>query len=387
MTETMTKTTIAAPAAPVTGSSLIARARELQPLVREHARATEDARHLSPEVHRAFIEAGFYRMTMPPEYSNQDGSLSEVMRVLETIAEADASSAWRVWVSLGVPAMSAILTEEGAAEMFSSPDACLSASEAGMGRAVAVDGGYRVSGHWRFMSGIHEATHTGGFSFVYDGAEQRMTPDGQPVVIGTFFPVSDCKVIDVWDTTGLRGTGSNDVVVEDLFVPDRLIADPSKPRMGLPALYYIDEDNAANVTLASIAIGTATAAVDWFREMAPSKRQMDGTLLSESPQVQVALAEVTTRLAAAKGHLYETAEMLWDELVDGTYEGKKWFPRTSLASVAAADAAIDAVFTLYRVAGSAAIFRAGLLDRAMRDLLTLGAHKTVQRMNLLKYGG
>ena len=176
MTETMTKTTIAAPAAPVTGSSLIARARELQPLVREHARATEDARHLSPEVHRAFIEAGFYRMTMPPEYSNQDGSLSEVMRVLETIAEADASSAWRVWVSLGVPAMSAILTEEGAAEMFSSPDACLSASEAGMGRAVAVDGGYRVSGHWRFMSGIHEATHTGGFSFVYLAHDENDVP-------------------------------------------------------------------------------------------------------------------------------------------------------------------------------------------------------------------
>ena len=315
----MTETTLTMPiTSPKTGSTLVTRAQELKPLVREHARATEDARHLSPEVHRAFMEAGLYRMTMPPEYSGIDVTLPEVMRVLETLGEADTSSAWRVWVSLGVPAMSAILTEEGAAEMFASPEACLSGSEAGMGRAVAVEGGYRVSGHWRFVSGIHEATHSGGFSFVFDGDEQRMTSDGQPVVIGTFFPVSECQVIDVWDTTGLRGTGSNDVVVEDLFVPAYRIADPSRPRMGLPALYYIDEDNAANVTLASIAIGTATAAVEWFREMAPAKKQIDGTMLSESPQVQVALAEVTTRLAAAKGHLYETAEMLWDELVDGT---------------------------------------------------------------------
>lgn len=384
----MTETTLAKPeSVPATGSTLLAQARELQALVREYARATEDARHLSPEVHRAFLDAGFYRMSMPQEYSHQEGTLPEVMRVLETLAEADASSAWRVWVSLGLPAMSAILTESGAAEMFASPEACLSASEAGMGRAVAVEGGYRVTARWRFMSGIHEATYTGGFSFVYDGDEQRMTPDGRPVVIGTFFPVSDVQVIDLWDTTGLRGTGSNDIVVEDVFVPAYRIADPSKPRMGLAPLYYIDEDNAANVTLASIAIGTATAAVEWFREVATTKKQMDGTLLSESPQAQVVLAEVTTRLAAAKGHLYETAEMLWDELSEGTYDGKTWFPRTALASVNAADTAIESVFALYRAAGTAAIFRSGVLDRAMRDLLTLGAHKTVQRVNLLKYGG
>jgi len=384
----MTETTLAKPVTITTIRSMpLARAQELKPLVREHARDTEDARHLSSEVHHAFTDAGFYRMTMPPEYSGIDVTLPEIMRVLETLGEADTSSAWRVWVSLGVPAMSAILTEEGAAEMFASAEACLSASEAGIGRAVAVEGGFRVTGHWRFVSGIHEATHTGGFSFVFDGEEQRLTPDGQPVVIGTFFPVADCKVIDVWDTTGLRGTGSNDVVVEDLFVPAHRIADPSNPRMGLPVLYYIDEDNAANVTLASISIGTATAALEWFREMASGKKQLDGTLLSESPQVQSMLAEVATRLAAARGHLYETAEMLWDELVDGTYDGKKWFPRTSLASVAAADAAINTVFALYRAAGTAAIFRSGLLDKALRDLLTLGAHKTVQRMNLLKYGG
>ena len=140
-------------------------------------------------------------------------------------------------------------------------------------------------------------------------------------------------------------------------------------------------------TLGSIAIGTAAAALERFRELAPTKAQVHGTLLSESPQVKVALAAAETRLLAAKGHLYETAEMLWDELIDGTYKGDTWFGRTSLASVAAADAAIEVVLTLYRAAGSAAIFRNGILDRAMRDLLTLGAHKTVQHMNLLKYGG
>jgi alkylation response protein AidB-like acyl-CoA dehydrogenase len=338
-------------------------------------------------VHEAFLKAGFYRMSMPREYSESAGTLPEMMRILETLARGDASSAWRVWVSLGLPAMSAILTAEGAAEMFAPEDACMSASEAGMGSAVAVDGGYRVTGHWRFVSGIHEATYTGGFSFVFDGETQRMGPDGQPVVIGTFFPVSECRVIDVWDTTGLRGTGSNDVVVEDVFVPAHRIGDPSKPRMGLSPVHYIDEDNAANVTLASIAIGTAEAALERFRELAPTKVQVYGMLLSESPQVQVALAEAETKLLAARGHLYETAEMLWDELVDGTYQGGTWFRRTSLVSVAAADAAIDVVLTLYRAAGSAAIFRGGVLDRAMRDLLTLGAHKTVQHMNLLRYGG
>ncbi len=261
-------TTIQAPAG-ISGSTMVARAESLIPLLREHARETEGGRRIAPAVHEAFIDAGLYRMSLPREYSEGETTLPEIMRVLETLARGDTSSAWRVWVSLGLPAMSAFIPAEGAAEMFSAADACMCASVAGMGKAVRVEGGYNVSGHWRFVSGIHQATYTGGLSFVFDGEEQRMTPDGQPVVIGAFFPVADCEVADVWDTTGLRGTGSDDIVLDDVFVPDHRIAEVTKPpRAGLSTLHYIDEDNAANVTCASIAIGTAGATFAWFREMA-----------------------------------------------------------------------------------------------------------------------
>src|SRR3990170_6472198 len=111
-------TTIEAPAG-ISGSTMVARADALIPLLREHARETEEGRRIAPAVHEAFIDAGFYRMTMPREYSEGETTLPELMRVLETLARGDTSSAWRVWVSLGLPAMSAFIPAEGAAEMFS----------------------------------------------------------------------------------------------------------------------------------------------------------------------------------------------------------------------------------------------------------------------------
>ena len=122
-----------------------------------------------------------------------------------------------------------------------------------------------------------------------------------------------------------------------------------------------------------------------FDEIAQTKKSYNGKPLIESPLVPLTLGVATTRLAEARGHLFETAEVMWEHVADGSYNPEAWFAPTALASVAAVDAAIEVTASLYRAAGSAAI-RSGVLDRCLRDLYTLGAHKTVQHANLLKYG-
>jgi alkylation response protein AidB-like acyl-CoA dehydrogenase len=371
----------------VAGSALVEHARRLVPLLHEHARAIEDARRLTPAVHAAFVEAGFYRMTMPAEFGAPARSLAECMRTLEILASGDGSAAWSVWASLGVPAMSAFLPEAGAGEMFTAIDACAVGSMAGMGRAVAVEGGYRVTGHWRFVSGIHQATFAGGMSFVFDGETQRMGANG-PVVVLAVWPVAQCAMVDTWDTTGLRGTGSDDMTVEDLFVPAHRIADFSRPpRPGLGPVHYMRPENGANVTVAALALGIATAGLEEFRAFAPKRKLGNGEILAESALGKLALTEAESGLAETRGRLYETAELMDEELTTGTYDDETWLPRTHVASVRAVDAAIAATSRLYREAGTSAIFRSGVLDRCLRDLLTLGAHKSVQHANLLVYGG
>ena len=372
-----------------TSASLIAEAERLIPWLRERAPAIEAGRRLTPEVHATLLDAGFYRMTMPPPFgASEDLSLPEVMRVLETLARGDASTAWSVWAALGSGAMSAFIAEEGTRELFERRDAVVVGSIAAMGRAVAVDGGYRVGGRWPFVSGIRQATHAGGLCAVFDDERGRTGPDGQPLTVFAFFPIGDCAVIDTWQTTGLRGTGSDDIVVEDLFVPAERVADFSAPpRPGLPLVHYLHVDNAANVTAAAMAIGIAGVAIEAFRALAVSKRRPDGSTLADTPGAKVALARAELRHAQARGHLYETAELVWEDAAAGNLPGERWLSRTSLASTAAVDAAIEVVSGLYRAAGSSAIFATRAFDRCLRDVYTLGAHKTVQRENELLHGG
>jgi alkylation response protein AidB-like acyl-CoA dehydrogenase len=367
---------------------LIEEARRLVPLLREEAKAIEDGRRLTPRVHNALVEAGVYRMTMPPQVGAPEVTLPEAMRVLETLSMGDASTAWSVWAALGAPAMSAFLSEEGVQELFSARDAVVVGSVAAMGRAEAVGGGYRVTGRWPFASGIHQATHAGGMCFVFDGDTQRLGPNGEPAVMFPLWPVADCAIIDTWDTTGLRGTGSDDIEVSDLFVPEHLVVDFSRaPRQGLAPVHYVHVDNAANITVAAIGIGIARAALAAFRRLAPEKKLPNGTPLAESDLGKLILARTESGLAQARGQLYETAEIMSDEMAEGRFPGEEWFARTSLASVTAVDAAIDTVTQVYRAAGSNAVRRSNIFDRCLRDIFTLGAHKTVQHVNLVLYGG
>jgi alkylation response protein AidB-like acyl-CoA dehydrogenase len=370
-----------------TGPALIARAEALAPLVRREAAATEAGRRLTDGVQRELLDAGFYRITMPPEYGTP-ATLVEAMRILETLARADGSTAWSVWAGLGGPAMSAFLDAEGAHEMFSAREAVNVGSVAAIGRAVLAEGGVRVTGRWPFASNIHHATYCGGLSFLFreDGSQVTM-PDGQPAVVVPFWPVDACTVIDTWYTTGLRGTGSDDVAVEDLFVPQHRIVDFSRPpRPGLSELHYIHVDNAANITVAAIGLGIAQAALDAFAELAGSKRSMEGERLADSPLAKLTLSRSLTQLSQARGHLYEIADLMQEEMLQGSHPGPEWFARTSLASVGAVDAAVEAVTRLYRAACTSAIRASSPLDRCLRDIFTLQAHKTVQHVNLLKYG-
>jgi alkylation response protein AidB-like acyl-CoA dehydrogenase len=374
---------------PRTFDALNSEAERLVPWLREQSASIEAGRRLPDEVHAALVEAEFYRMTMPAPYGPADEvTLAGVMRILETLARGDTSTAWSVWAALGAGAMAAFIDEAGVRDLFERDDACIVGSHAAVGRAVAVDGGYRVSGRWPFMSGIRQATHTSGICAVLDGDQQRLGPDGQPVMIFPFFSVDECAVIDTWQTTGLRGTGSDDVAVEDLFVPAHRVADLSAPpRAGLSLLHYLHVDNAANVTAAAMGIGIAAVAIEAFRELAPAKQRPDGGTLADTPGAKTALARAEARYAQARGYLYETADLAWEDAAAGNLPGEAWLPRTSLASTASVDAAIAIVSDLYRAAGSSAIFATRTFDRCLRDIYTLGAHKTVQHENYLIHGG
>ncbi|MDT4962533.1 MAG: 3-hydroxy-9,10-secoandrosta,3,5(10)-triene-9,17-dione monooxygenase, partial [Pseudonocardiales bacterium] len=188
---------------------------DLLPILRERAQETEDLRRIPDETVKSLQATGFFRLLQPHRYGGVEASPVDFYRGVRLIASACGSTGW-VSSVLGVhPWQLALFDEKAQDEVWEEDTATLiSSSYAPMGRAKAVDGGFTFSGRWSFSSGCDHA------QWVFLGG-LVMGDEGTPVDFRTFLlPRADYEIDDVWDTIGLRGTGSNDIIVSDVFVPE-----------------------------------------------------------------------------------------------------------------------------------------------------------------------
>src|SRR6266404_5650483 len=189
---------------------------------------------------RDLAHAGFFRIYLPEVYGGLDLTPMEAIEVFEELAQADASVAWCVWNG-NTHWTAAQLAPEAARTIHADPDVVTANSTRASGQAQIVDGGYRVSGRWSFVSGCELATWMVLLCIVHEAGEPRISPAGAPANRFMLVPARDCDIIDTWTVGGLCGTGSHDVVVRDVFVPMSYgsgFTDPHvlpEPRYRLPA--------------------------------------------------------------------------------------------------------------------------------------------------------
>jgi len=201
------------------GSEHLERARRLAPAIAAFAERIEAERLLPAELLALLHEAGLYRLLLPRSLGAELDP-RRFVEIIETIAMADASTAWCLCQAAGCSMVAAFLKPEIAAEIFGPPRAIL-AWGPGPARAVAGDGVYRLSGNWSFASGGRHASWLGGQAPVFeaDGAP-RIGADGQQVVRTLLFPAERATMTDIWRVIGLRGTASDAYSVSDLVVDD-----------------------------------------------------------------------------------------------------------------------------------------------------------------------
>ncbi|HEX6447841.1 MAG TPA: flavin-dependent monooxygenase [Trebonia sp.] len=195
--------------------SVVGRVRDLLPALRERAQDAEDARVVPTESIKALADAGHFRLMQPARFGGLEADPVSFYSAVRMIGSACGSTGWVASV-LGVhPWHVGLFPLKAQEEVWGEdPDTRISSSYAPMGKAKIVPGGVRLSGRWSFSSGCDHATWVLLGGFVFDD-------NGKPVDFRTFLlPVSDYTIVDVWDTVGLRGTGSNDIVVDDVFVPE-----------------------------------------------------------------------------------------------------------------------------------------------------------------------
>jgi len=358
--------------------NLLEAVRTLEPVIRRHAAEAERERKLSAPVAAAMRAAGLYGMWCPKAFGGLEVDPTTAFRVIEEISRIDSAAGWNLQASTVADLLGAWFPAAGAAEVFRDPRTILASAFFPPRSAVPVDGGYRVTGRTTFVSGACEADWIAGLAHVLDGGEPRLGPDGQPLTLLTMFPRTDVEIIDNWDTLGMCGTGSHDVSVTDVFVPERR-AVPWVP-LQLPPAAYAGPLYRLTVwpivgALAVPSLGVARAAIQALIELATRKTPAYTTkTLKDRPAVQSQLAYAEATLGAVRAYLYEAFAEAWTEAIAARRLTPEHKARIQLAATTATLASAEVVDLVHTAVGATGIRCEQPFQRHFRDAHVLTQH-------------
>jgi indole-3-acetate monooxygenase len=374
--------------AEIDAQPLVRAAAALRPVLRRYRDEIEREQRLPRDLVDQLRAAGFYRMVIPRALGGLEADPLTYLRVVELLAEGAGSVGWNIanngvgqLVTLGLP-------DEGVDEIYGAGADTVIAGTAvpGGGEAMPVDGGYRVSGRWQFGSGCQESAWMLGSFQILDGKEPRRRPDGGPLFWRGVFERGEAEIVPgSWDVAGLRGTGSFDWTVENVFLPERR----TMPQVGIPlenqwarwpgVTYALPVQAWVGPHHSAVITGIARAGIDALIELAGGKqpRGRPTGLLCDNPQVQDAVGRADAILNA--GRAYRSAQIaeLWATVASGNETTLEERARCRLASIYAGDSAREAMDLVYRHGGSTSFKRESRLAECWRDLHVVGQTVTI----------
>lgn len=363
-----------------TEAELLGRARRLTPILRERAQRTEEARQLLPETLQDFVNAGFYRILQPARHGGYEMSPLTLFRVAMELAKGCPSSAWCLCLVAVHNWEVALLDPRAAEDLWGKdPEARASSSYAPFGKITPVEGGYRVSGRWSWSSGSDHCSWV-----ILGGVVPRPERLGGPPDLRAFLiPRPDYEVVDVWHVLGLKGTGSNDIVVEDAFVPEHrthqfvhsfAMSDPGRATF-TSRNYKYPFGVIFAYSLSIVTLGMADGALEAFREdMKVRLGAYDGAKAMEDPFVRQRLAEAD---AIIRG-LHERLEANFAEM-DALVDARAEFPlelrvKNKWDAQWIAKEAQKAVELLFKASGARGIKLDSPMQRYFRDVHAASNH-------------
>lgn len=361
-------------------AAMLAKARALLPSLRERAARTEELRHLPPETERDLHDAGLFRMLQPRRIGGAELDYVSLIDCADLLGQADASVAWNL-ANLASHHWMLGMFEPKAQDLVwgRDPDALIASSFIfPAGRATRVEGGYRLHGSWPFSSGVASCEWNMLASVVYsddeaDGIEYRIF----------LLPKADYKVLDTWNVAGLRGTGSCDVEVRDVFVADHMtvavgdLAGGPTPgsKVNSNPLYALPVFSLFPYVLSGVALGNAQACLDDYAEVARHRiSTYNRAKLSDFQSTQIKIAEASAKIDAAR--LIMRAACL-DAMADAR---RHHIPDMAIKTRYRRDGAFsvnlctEAVSMLFAASGARGLFTTGVLQRQFRDAHAINSH-------------
>jgi alkylation response protein AidB-like acyl-CoA dehydrogenase len=351
--------------------------------IRARAGQAEAERRLPDDLMTLLINARLFSIYTPKQFGGLDLPLPEALRVVEEVSRHDGSTGWTVALGIANVLFTSVLPEASAARVLDGGSALIAGAPAFGVRAVPVHGGYRLTGRWGFNSGAPNATWIAAPAPIFDGDAPRLAADGQPEMVFFFVRPSDVQIIDVWHVTGLRATGTQDLYVEDLFVPEEMTGGFSMPGGPRPLRDCVP----ANIPFFSllgivqsppVCLGVARRAIEEFRRLALTKEGAFGPRLIDQAQAHVAMARAEALVRSAQTYWYDNVEAVWDTALRGATPSVEERTAVRLASLTVVENCLAAADLVYRLAGTSAVFQSSPLERCWRDVHTAAQHFQVQ---------
>jgi alkylation response protein AidB-like acyl-CoA dehydrogenase/ribosome-associated toxin RatA of RatAB toxin-antitoxin module len=332
---------------------------------------------LPPDLVGEFAKNDLFRLAMPTALGGVGASPAAIVRIVEEVSYADGAAGWSLMIGNIGNAFLAWLDPDAARRIAASPDLVVAGGQAPLGQAVPrPDGdGYALTGRWPFGSGaLHAGWYMGGFIVMEDG-RPKLTEHGAPVMGVAHFPAEHARIDRTWQVAGLGGTGSHDIVVENIHVPHAHTSVPYFQRAPYPdPLFRLTAYNLLMTLMAGFPLGVAARALDEAdRQLREKTAPSSGKPWIEDPAVQVALLKHGTALRAARTHLFDTLEGLLAELGGRECD---YSERAALAAavIQAYDVGRELVQAVFRLGGTAALLDTNPLQRCLRDLVAGAQH-------------
>jgi len=361
-------------------AAMIARTRALVPRLRERAARTEELRHLPTETEKDLHDAGLFRMLQPKRIGGAELDYVALVDCAELLGMADASVAWNL-ANLASHHWMLGMFEQKAQDLVwgRDPDALIASSFIfPAGRATRVEGGYRLHGSWPFSSGVASCEWNMLASVVYsddeaDGIEYRIF----------LLPKVDYKVLDTWNVTGLRGTGSCDVEVRDAFVADYMtvavgdLAGGPTPgsKVNPNPLYALPVFSLFPYVLSGVALGNAQACLDDYAEVARHRiSTYNRAKLSDFQSTQIKIAEASAKIDAARLIMRSACVNAMDDARRGRIPDMATKTRYRRDGAFSVNFCTDAVSMLFAASGARGLFTTGALQRQFRDAHAVNSH-------------
>jgi 3-hydroxy-9,10-secoandrosta-1,3,5(10)-triene-9,17-dione monooxygenase len=360
-------------------AELAQRAEALVPVLRERAAKAEELRRLPDETIEDLHRSGLFRILQPKRVGGSELPFRAIVELVTTISRGDGSTGWVLANLAAHHWLLGMWPQRAQDEIWGeSPDNLIgSALIFPRGRARPVPGGYRLSGRWPFSSGVDAATWSLIGAIVHD--EEAGTTEPRIFVL----PASDFTIIDTWHVIGLAGTGSKDVAVEDVFVPEyrsvavkQITGGPNPGSAVNPSvLYQLPAISLFAFCIAGVSLGIAQGAIEYFVETMRSRTSYyTGRNLADFVTVQVHLAEAAAIADAVRAVLLGDCDEATRLVGEGEIPSLDHRARYRRDGAYAATLCTKAVDVLFQATGGGAIYARNPLQRAFRDVHAANAH-------------